>query len=114
MQENWKKIMINGEDSRYSISNLGRVRNDRTNRLLVQTPNKPKRSGYLGVVLMFANKPYFRTVHKLVATYFCENPNSKPQVNHIDGDKLNNHADNLEWATCRENVTHYYQNHYKK
>jgi hypothetical protein len=108
--EQWKKIKIKGELSRYSVSDLGRVRNDLTGRLLEQTLNKPHK-GYLSVVLMFANEKKFYTVHRLVAMAFCPNPNKKPQVNHEDGDKLNNHATNLNWMTARENVQHYHANH---
>lgn len=44
--------------------------------------------------------------HRIVATYYHENPENKPEVNHIDGIKQNNHPDNLEWVTSRENTIH--------
>lgn len=51
-------------------------------------------------------KELTRFVHRLVAITFIPNQNNKPQVNHIDGNKSNPHAENLEWVTNRENSLH--------
>ena len=64
------------------------------------------RNGYAYVNLCAGNirKKYY--VHRLVATTFLANLDDKPQVNHIDGNKLNNNVDNLEWVTAKENKAH--------
>ena len=92
---------IDGFDN-YSVSNLGRVRNDKTNRML---KFYTKENGYMQVQLGRKNNPCY--VHRLVAKAFIPNPNSKPQVNHIDGNKSNNISSNLEWVTASENYLAY-------
>lgn len=62
--------------------------------------------GYLRVNLWRNQKVERFLIHRLVAIHFIENPESKPVVNHKDGDKHNNHADNLEWMTRSENTQH--------
>lgn len=65
-----------------------------------------KNNGYMQVHLCKNGKPYTRKVHRLVAETFIPNPDCLPQVNHKDGNKLNNNVTNLEWCTQSYNIKH--------
>ncbi len=101
--EKWKKI--DGFD-KYYVSNRGRVKNKKTGRVL-----KPCVSswGYLRHTLSLNGVTSVVRVHRLMALAFIPNPENKPTVNHIDGNKTNNSLDNLEWATYSENNFHAYR-----
>lgn len=92
---NWKKIK-NKEN--YSINEKGQIKNDKTNRIL--KPHKGT-SGYYQIMLGRKTSPLY--VHRLVAETFIENPNNLPQVDHINGDKLDNRVENLRWVSVSEN-----------
>ena len=96
MKESFKKI--NGHDG-YSISNMGRVRNDRTGRILKCSTNN---AGYKLVVMQ--KRCY--TIHRLVALHFIPNPKGLSDVNHINEDKSDNRVENLEWISHRDNMRH--------
>lgn len=100
MNEIWKTCQQN---KNYSVSNLGRVYSRRRNKVL--TP-KHNHDGYLRVQLYENNKCVFVSIHRLIAKEFCPNPSDKPFVNHINGDKQDNRAVNLEWVTQKENIQH--------
>lgn len=111
--EVWKDIQ--GYEGFYQVSNYGNIRGvDRTRicrgivmpikgRILKQ---KISRFGYYHVTLGKDAKHTTFMSHRLVALAFIDNTENKSQVNHIDGNKLNNHISNLEWNTPRENMTH--------
>lgn len=107
MEELWAPVA--GYDGVYRVSNLGCVESRKKGRWARLHPwpvNVP--SGYL-VVKLYRNGQYARPrVHRLVAEAFVPNPASKPGTNHIDGDKQNNVAGNLEWVTPAENMQHAY------
>lgn len=94
-------IQIPGYEGRYSVSEYGLVRNDRTNKIIGS-----KSSEYVNVTLSKSGKAKKTYAHRIVAEVFVENPDNKPHVNHIDGNKRNNHYSNLEWVTSRENIRH--------
>lgn len=111
--ETWRAIF--DYDGLYEISNFGRVRSlDRVvlhkngkrqpvaGRILVPV----QLGGYHIVTLCKQGQFTAKSVHRLVAEAFIPNLDNKPHVNHIDGDKQNNHVSNLEWCTARENNEH--------
>ena len=67
---------------------------------------KFNRKGYEYVEVSHDGKKKKFSVHRLVATAFCKNPNNHREVNQIDGNPMNNHADNLEWVSGSENQLH--------
>lgn len=115
--ETWKPVK--GFEGLYEVSNLGRIkalaRKKNCNRgwgwikehIMKQTTAS---SEYCRVPL--TNKEHIKKyylVHRLVAMTFIPNPKNLPQVNHIDGDKLNNSVSNLEWCTREDNIKHAYK-----
>jgi len=62
--------------------------------------------GYKKTIMSIDGKQYTVSTHKLVAECYIPNPNNLPQINHIDGNKLNNKVDNLEWVTNQQNSNH--------
>ena len=94
---------IKGFEQYYSISDDGKVYSKVRN-IYLKLNNK--KNGYVYVTLQVKNKKYTKRVHRLVAEAFIPNPQNKPFVNHIDGNKSNNVVQNLEWVTGSENNIH--------
>lgn len=114
MTEVWKPVR--GYEGLYEVSNLGKVKALRKmsgtcyRKEKELSLNRLSVDGYVRISLSNGvDKPYETKMHRIVAEHFVPNPLEKETVNHIDGDKLNNRADNLEWADRREQLAHAYK-----
>lgn len=119
--ETWKPI--DGYEGLYEVSNMGRVKRldssvasrwgkTRIHKGSILKPI-PDKDGYLKKQLYKNGKGKYCFIHRLVANAFIENPKGKLQVNHKDGNKSNNHAENLDWVTQSENMKHSYDQLYR-
>ena len=115
-KETWKPIT--GYEGLYEVSSHGRVKSvmrilKRKNGKLMSVKERilkygytDKKKKYYTVALAFMKSLKTFKVHRLVAKHFCEGYKPELHVNHIDGNKLNNHYTNLEWCTHKENAKH--------
>jgi hypothetical protein len=97
--EEWRVI---NDYPNYSVSNLGNVKNNTTNKIMRQNV----KGGYCCLSLVNNKKNYTFKVHRLVALAFLSNPDNKPTVNHKDKNRCNNKLENLEWMTHEEQMEH--------
>lgn len=95
---------IVGYEGHYQVSDSGEAWSDKSDQLLKPSPNK--QVYYLQVSLWGENTGISFYVHRLVAAHFIPNPLGLPGVNHLDGDRHNNHISNLEWVTSSGNSYH--------
>ena len=104
--EVWKDIP--DYEGLYQVSNLGRVKslNKYHHKKEQILKNRITKDGYYETVLCKKGKMSFFRTHRLVAIAFIPNLLNKPQINHKDGNKLNNNVKNLEWCTLQENKEH--------
>lgn len=105
--EQWKDIK--GYETKYKISNYGNIlslkyKNPKLRKLQIN------KYGYNYITIWKNGKQKNFLIHRLVAIYFVSNSENKEQVNHLDGNKLNNYVGNLEWCTASENIQHAYTN----
>lgn len=101
--EEWRDVI--GYEGLYQVSNFGRAKSFYSNKARILKPIR-RADGYVDFGLHKNGSTRHRPIHILVAQVFIPNPENKPIVNHIDGDKTNNRVDNLEWVTNSENVIH--------
>ena len=101
-EEQWKPL--DGDETLGLVSNLGRVKS--AYGLVLK--QKTKKNGYKEIHIMQRGRGFSKhyLVHRLVAKAFCDGFADGLNVNHKDGDKANNVADNLEWVTPKENIRH--------
>jgi len=109
IEEVWRAVPIEELKDYYEVSTLGRARRSaggkgtHAGRIINGGTNS---GGYRQVDLYVGGVPQFFYLHTLVAVAFIPNPQGKPQVNHISGDKTDNSVMNLGWATREENNAH--------
>ena len=97
MEEEFRIIK---EFPNYSVSSFGRIKNNKTGRIL-----KPslKQNGYYGIRLSKTNNVFDKHIHRLIGEAFISNPNNKPCIDHIDNNRANNNINNLRWVSQTEN-----------
>jgi hypothetical protein len=107
---NWKNIPEYDHKSFWWISDHGRVKVTNNYNDLVHWPRIYLTGGHVGkrYAALSINYAPSKYVHRLVALYFIPNPENLRTVNHLDGNPLNNHVDNLEWASYKQNIRHGY------
>jgi hypothetical protein len=96
-------IDVIGYENLYTINTNGDVYSVKRNKYLKHFIDK---DGYAYVSLSKNCKGKKFKLHRLLAIHFIPNPDNKPEINHIDGNKLNNELSNLEWCTSSENQLH--------
>jgi len=115
--EEWRDVV--GYEGYYQVSNLGRIKGlerivicnkkGNTKKLKEKMMSQSCTKDYLSINLRMNGKVSFFTVHRLIAIAFIPNPENKPEVNHIKGNKYDNRIWMLEWSTKSENGKHAFQ-----
>lgn len=102
----WRPVTLDGEETRYRVSFKGRVRNQRTGRILKPSPNT---QGYQCVCLYHGGRKRTVPVHQLVAAAWCDfgewlDARPAPEVHHVNARKQDNASRNLRWVTRQANI----------
>lgn len=105
--EEWRRMIYQGKDlgDYYLVSNIGRIKNAKNGKIRKLVLNTQGYYSFNGTFGSRENKKTIK-VHKAVAETFISNTEKKPIINHIDGNRLNNDSENLEWCTYQENTIH--------
>ena len=103
--KNFKPIMYKGLEKNYLVNPFGVVVSNK-GRQIRNIKQYKSDNGYIKINLTHNKVNINLLVHRLVAMAFISNPQNKETVNHIDGNKENNHYSNLEWSTPLENARH--------
>lgn len=108
--ETWRPL---NEEGLYLVSSMGRIwlrshptADGRTMRARLVKCTTSKRDGYVRFNFRYNGAKCCKTLHRAVAEAFVPNPENKPEINHINGIKTDNRAENLEWCTASENQKH--------
>lgn len=99
LDENWKKVYIDGEETPYVVNKLGEVKNSKTGNILKGNTKK----SYCYYNLRYNGHQKTKSGHRLVAEAFLPNPDNLPYVHHKDHNRLNNKLENLAWVSEKEN-----------
>ena len=112
--EVWKDVV--GYEGLYLVSNQGNIKSLPRNGTCKQPKNLKMHLGNRGYYVVTLSKNNIRKkflVHRIVASAFIDNPKNLPQINHKDGNKINNNIENLEWITPYDNIRHSIETHLK-
>ena len=107
MKTNW--MPVKGYEGLYEINEDGTIKSFHKRNFQKEITPRIDRGGYHAVSLSKRGNTQSKFVHRLIAENFIANPNNKKFINHINGNKLDNRKENLEWFTHSENMLHAYK-----